>query len=160
MQFHSFFSTFISFFLEFSFFQRLKPRSTLLAAVNEVTKVQIDCRGVGEGELSASVIGQETKTSYPVAVRDTGDLTYEITYSVPSAGVYELAIKHDDIHISGSPFIVTGYIRTHPEEVGMIFSCLLHEFYYTYSLLYIQSIIIILTSIYTILSSRRPLTLL
>ena len=57
-----------------------------------------------------------------MAVRDTGNLTYEIAYSVPNAGVYELAIKHDDINISGSPFIVTGYTRTHPEEIGTVFN--------------------------------------
>jgi len=87
------------------------------AAVNEVTKVHVDCKGAGKGELSASVIGQGTNTLYPVSVKDVGNLTYEIAYSVPNTGAYEFAIKYDDIHITGSPFIVTGYTRTHPEEI-------------------------------------------
>ena len=101
--------------------QALAINFSFLAVVNEVTKVHVDCKGAGKGELSASVIGQGTNTLYPVSVKDTSNLTYEIAYSVPNTGEYEFAIKYDDIHIKGSPFIVTGYTRTHPEEIGMVF---------------------------------------
>ena len=91
-----------------------------LAPVNEISKVHVDCTRAGKGELNAAVVGQGTNVLSPVAVRPIGENTYEVTYSVPSTGSYELAIKYDDVHIPGSPFIVTGFNRAHPEEVGKL----------------------------------------
>ena len=56
-----------------------------------------------------------------MSLNENGDDTYEIAYSVPNTGTYEFAIKYDDVHITGSPFVVKGYSRTHPEQIGTIF---------------------------------------
>lgn len=97
------------------------------AAVNEVTKVRVNCKNAGKGELTASVLDEGKNTLYPVALKEIGDDTYEIAYSVPNTGTYEFTIKYDDIHITGSPFVVKGYSRTHPEQIGIynLFVCLL-----------------------------------
>lgn len=93
-----------------------------IAPVNEICKVHADCKNAGKGELTASVYAQGSNVLCPVAVKDNGDGTHDITYSIPSSGTYELTVKYDDVDIPGSPFIVTGYSRTHPEQIGKFFT--------------------------------------
>lgn len=88
------------------------------APVNEIVKVYVDCRNAGKGELTANVSGQGTNVLCPVAIVDNKDDTYDVAYSVPSSGTYELSLKYDDFDITGSPFTVTGYTKTNPEQIG------------------------------------------
>lgn len=44
---------------------------------------------------------------------DMKDGTYELTYSVPATGNYELAVKLFDRHIKGSPFQVEFKLFSH-----------------------------------------------
>ena len=95
------------------------PTSSCVAApVNEIATAHVDCQGAGKGELTATVSGIGNDVLSPVAVRDNGDDTYDVTYSVPNTGTYELAIKYDGEHIEGSPFTIDGYSKAYPEEVG------------------------------------------
>ena len=49
---------------------------------------------------------EEITSEYPFQLTDLEDGTYELKYSLPMEGQYELSIKLFGHHISGSPFKV------------------------------------------------------
>ncbi|OUC46894.1 putative Filamin/ABP280 repeat protein, partial [Trichinella nativa] len=57
----------------------------------------------GTGRLTAKVVMPSKKTDTPI-IRDNADGSVSVKYQPSEVGLHELQIKHDGLHVPGSPF--------------------------------------------------------
>ena len=75
--------------------------------VQECGRFTVDCRdGGGNGCLGVAIFGAYVPAEN-VAVTHNGDYTFDVTYRIPHPGKTTISVKWHDVHLKGSPFIIT-----------------------------------------------------
>lgn len=74
----------------------------MLGIINERCEFKVNTRRAGPGRLEASLSCKKYNAN--VDVEHVSDDTYVCYYITPVAGLYDLTVKYDGVHIPGSPF--------------------------------------------------------
>ena len=74
------------------------------AIAMEITSFTVDASQSGDGSLNIAIEGPEECN---IDCKDNGDHTYCVSYVPPQVGTYSVNIKFADVHIPGSPFLVS-----------------------------------------------------
>ena len=74
------------------------------AIATEVVSFTVDASQAGDGSLNLAIEGPEECS---IDCQDNGDHTYCVSYVPPLVGTYSVNIRFAEVHIPGSPFLVT-----------------------------------------------------
>ena len=73
------------------------------ATAQEPTNFTVDASSAGDGSLGLSIVGPE---ECEINCEDKGNGIYEVTYTAPRPGIYNVDLKFSEKEVPGSPYEV------------------------------------------------------
>ncbi len=81
---------------------------TKTVTVEEETVFKVNSRDAGKGHVTCTIVGPDGKEVPDCSVVDNGDGTFDIIWTCPAPGTYNVDIKFGGVSLTGGPITISG----------------------------------------------------